>query len=99
MTGAPPETAERDRHRQRRVAGGMALAVLATLYGPGSGNWLISIVMIAIGGVIPPGDYAALTAAGAAAIFPPGTVIAEAAAKLIRALNERLGYAARQAAE
>ncbi|MDP4005199.1 methylmalonyl-CoA mutase [Methylobacterium sp. NEAU K] len=56
-------------------------------------------VMIAIGGVIPPGDYDALTAAGAAAIFPPGTVIAEAAAKLIRALNDRLGYAARQAAE
>ncbi|WP_182177648.1 methylmalonyl-CoA mutase [Methylobacterium radiotolerans] len=56
-------------------------------------------VMIAIGGVIPPGDYEALTAAGAAAIFPPGTVIAEAAAKLIRALNERLGYQARQAAE
>ncbi|MGU3666053.1 methylmalonyl-CoA mutase [Methylobacterium sp. A49B] len=56
-------------------------------------------VMIAIGGVIPPGDYEALTAAGAAAIFPPGTVIAEAAAKLIRALNDRLGYGARQAAE
>ncbi|MCJ2064456.1 methylmalonyl-CoA mutase [Methylobacterium sp. J-088] len=56
-------------------------------------------VMIAIGGVIPPGDYAALTEAGAAAIFPPGTVIAEAAVKLIRALNERLGYEARQAAE
>ena len=56
-------------------------------------------VMIAIGGVIPPGDYDALTAAGAAALFPPGTVIAEAAAKLIRALNERLGYGARQAAE
>ncbi|WCS26963.1 methylmalonyl-CoA mutase [Methylobacterium sp. NMS14P] len=56
-------------------------------------------VMIAIGGVIPPGDYEALTAAGAAAIFPPGTVIAEAAAKLIRALNERLGYEVRQAAE
>ncbi|KOX60709.1 methylmalonyl-CoA mutase [Streptomyces purpurogeneiscleroticus] len=56
-------------------------------------------VMIAIGGVIPPGDYEALTAAGAAAIFPPGTVIAEAAVKLIRALNDRLGYAARQAAE
>ncbi|CAM2914287.1 MULTISPECIES: methylmalonyl-CoA mutase [Methylobacterium] len=56
-------------------------------------------VMIAIGGVIPPGDYDALVAAGASAIFPPGTVIAEAAVKLIRALNERLGYAARQAAE
>ncbi|AYO82241.1 methylmalonyl-CoA mutase [Methylobacterium brachiatum] len=56
-------------------------------------------VMIAIGGVIPPGDYDALVVAGASAIFPPGTVIAEAAVKLIRALNERLGYAARQAAE
>ncbi|MCJ2060951.1 methylmalonyl-CoA mutase [Methylobacterium sp. J-048] len=56
-------------------------------------------VMIAIGGVIPPGDYDALVAAGASAIFPPGTVIAEAAVKLIRALNERLGYGARQAAE
>ncbi|MFD1747553.1 NAD(P)(+) transhydrogenase (Re/Si-specific) subunit beta [Rhizobium helianthi] len=31
---------------------GMALAVLATLYGPGSGNWLISLVMIAAGGAI-----------------------------------------------
>ncbi|WP_127109816.1 NAD(P)(+) transhydrogenase (Re/Si-specific) subunit beta [Pararhodobacter zhoushanensis] len=31
---------------------GMGLAVLATLYGPGSGNWLISIVMIAVGGAI-----------------------------------------------
>ena len=31
---------------------GMALAVLATIYGPGSGNWLISAVMIAAGGAI-----------------------------------------------
>ncbi|MDP3263356.1 MAG: NAD(P)(+) transhydrogenase (Re/Si-specific) subunit beta [Tabrizicola sp.] len=31
---------------------GMALAVAATLYGPGAGNWLISVVMIAIGGAI-----------------------------------------------
>jgi NAD(P) transhydrogenase subunit beta len=31
---------------------GMALAVLATLFGPGAGNWLLSIVMIAIGGAI-----------------------------------------------
>ncbi|MDO9427265.1 MAG: methylmalonyl-CoA mutase family protein, partial [Methylobacterium sp.] len=56
-------------------------------------------VMIVIGGVIPPGDYPALYAAGASAIFPPGTVIAEAAVKLIEELNDRLGYAARQAAE
>ncbi|OYW59952.1 MAG: NAD(P) transhydrogenase subunit beta [Rhodobacterales bacterium 12-65-15] len=31
---------------------GMALAVAATLYGPGAGNWLISVVMIAAGGAI-----------------------------------------------
>ena len=31
---------------------GMALAVLATLFGPGAGNWLLSVIMIAIGGTI-----------------------------------------------
>ena len=31
---------------------GMALAVAATLYGPGAGNWLISLVMVAVGGAI-----------------------------------------------
>ncbi|MDQ1902302.1 NAD(P)(+) transhydrogenase (Re/Si-specific) subunit beta [Paracoccus sp. WLY502] len=31
---------------------GMALAVLATLIGPGAGNWFLSLVMIAIGGAI-----------------------------------------------
>ena len=31
---------------------GMGLAVLATLMGPGAGNWLISVVMIAAGGAI-----------------------------------------------
>ena len=56
-------------------------------------------VMIVVGGVIPPGDYDALHAAGASAIFPPGTVIAEAAVKLLGELNERLGYGERQAAE
>jgi H+-translocating NAD(P) transhydrogenase subunit beta len=29
---------------------GMGLAVLATLFGPGAGNWLLSVIMIAIGG-------------------------------------------------
>ncbi len=56
-------------------------------------------VMIVVGGVIPPGDFAALRQAGASAIFPPGTVIAEAASSLIDELNGRLGYAAREAAE
>ena len=56
-------------------------------------------IMIVVGGVVPPGDYDALYAAGASAIFPPGTVIADAAEKLLHELNGRLGYGARQAAE
>src|SRR5580698_8274135 len=40
-------------------------------------------IMIVVGGVVPPQDYEALTKAGAEAIFPPGTVIAEAAEKLL----------------
>ncbi|MGL6210003.1 MAG: NAD(P)(+) transhydrogenase (Re/Si-specific) subunit beta, partial [Paracoccaceae bacterium] len=31
---------------------GMGLAVLATIYGPGSGNWAVSVVMIGLGGAI-----------------------------------------------
>jgi methylmalonyl-CoA mutase len=49
-------------------------------------------IMIVVGGVVPPQDYDALMKAGAEAIFPPGTVIAEAAAKLLKTLNERLGH-------
>ena len=49
-------------------------------------------IMIVVGGVIPPGDFDELYAAGATAIFPPGTVIADAAVGLVRKLAERLGY-------
>jgi methylmalonyl-CoA mutase len=49
-------------------------------------------IMIVIGGVIPPQDYDALYKAGAEAIFPPGTVIADAAEELINKLNQRLGH-------
>jgi methylmalonyl-CoA mutase len=51
-----------------------------------------SDIMIVVGGVVPPQDYAALKAAGAEAIFPPGTVIAEAAESLLMTLNRRLGH-------
>ncbi|HYF55856.1 MAG TPA: cobalamin-dependent protein, partial [Salinarimonas sp.] len=56
-------------------------------------------IMIVVGGVIPPGDFDALLEAGASAIFPPGTVIADAAEKLLHELSARLGYGPRQAAE
>jgi methylmalonyl-CoA mutase len=49
-------------------------------------------IMIVVGGVIPAGDFDELYAAGAAAIFPPGTVIADAAIGLLQKLAERLGY-------
>jgi methylmalonyl-CoA mutase len=55
-------------------------------------------IMIVVGGVVPPQDCEALHRAGAEAIFPPGTVITDAAEALLRRLNERLGHA-RNAAE
>jgi methylmalonyl-CoA mutase len=55
-------------------------------------------IMIVVGGVVPPQDYEDLKRAGAEAIFPPGTVIAEAAETLLHKLNQRLGHG-QQAAE
>jgi len=49
-------------------------------------------IMIVVGGVIPPGDFEELYRAGATAIYPPGTVIADAAIGLLHKLAERLGY-------
>ncbi|MEM8689288.1 MAG: cobalamin-dependent protein, partial [Pseudomonadota bacterium] len=50
-------------------------------------------IMVVVGGVIPPQDFDALKQAGAAAIFPPGTVISTAAQDLIRQLSAERGYA------
>ncbi len=54
-------------------------------------------ILIVVGGVIPPQDYDELYKAGATAIFPPGTVIGEAAMSLIAELNKVLGYASEAA--
>ncbi len=43
-------------------------------------------ILIVVGGVIPEQDFEELRAAGAAAIFPPGTVIATAALQVLEAL-------------
>ncbi len=51
-------------------------------------------ILITVGGVIPPADFDALIDAGAAAIFPPGTIISDAAVNLLAKLNKALGYAA-----
>ncbi|MDE0677288.1 MAG: methylmalonyl-CoA mutase [Acidimicrobiaceae bacterium] len=44
-------------------------------------------ILIVVGGVIPTQDFDALRTAGAAAIYPPGTVIAEAAAEMLDLLE------------
>ncbi|MFN8829863.1 MAG: methylmalonyl-CoA mutase [Labrys sp. (in: a-proteobacteria)] len=49
-------------------------------------------ILIVVGGVIPSQDHDALKAAGAAAIFPPGTVISEAAGSLLATLARHLGH-------
>jgi len=54
-------------------------------------------ILIVVGGVIPPQDYDELYKAGAEAIFPPGTVIGEAAMSLLATLNKQLGYASEAA--
>ncbi len=50
-------------------------------------------IMIVAGGVIPPQDFDKLYEAGAEAIFPPGTVIADAAAELLEKLLPETGQA------
>src|SRR5271165_1563458 len=74
------------------AAGHLALvpALKSALGAVGMGD-----AMIVVGGVIPEQDFAPLRAAGADAIFPPGTVVPQAAQQLIEQLNERLGYSQR----
>ena len=47
-------------------------------------------IMVIVGGVIPPQDYQLLFDAGAAAVFGPGTIIAEAAAEILYILINEL---------
>jgi methylmalonyl-CoA mutase len=49
-------------------------------------------IMIVVGGVIPPQDVPTLLEMGAAAVFPPGTVIPDAAYDLVRRLSADLGH-------
>ncbi|MBN8915612.1 MAG: methylmalonyl-CoA mutase, partial [Rhizobiales bacterium] len=62
-------------------------ALKAALEAEGRGD-----IMVVVGGVVPPQDYEALKAFGAEAIFPPGTVIADAAKELLGTLSHRLGH-------
>jgi methylmalonyl-CoA mutase len=49
-------------------------------------------IMIVVGGVIPPDDVPTLLEMGAAAVYPPGTVIAESALELLDKLSQKLQH-------
>jgi methylmalonyl-CoA mutase len=49
-------------------------------------------IMIVVGGVIPPQDVPTLLEMGATAVFPPGTVIPDAAYDLVKRLSAELGH-------
>jgi methylmalonyl-CoA mutase len=46
-------------------------------------------ILLVVGGIIPPQDHAELHRDGVAAIFSPGTVIAEAALQLLNLLENQ----------
>jgi methylmalonyl-CoA mutase len=97
LFATPAETAQEAVAKDVHVIGASSLAaghltlipeLKAELEKRGRGD-----IMIVVGGVIPKGDFEALKAAGARLIFPPGTVVADAATAILDALNADLGYA------
>jgi len=54
-------------------------------------------ILIVVGGVVPPADIPTLREAGAAAVFPPGTVIARAAGRLLDEIERTFGDASEPA--
>jgi methylmalonyl-CoA mutase len=102
LFATPAETARRAVAENAHVVGASSLAAGHLTLVPELQAELKKLgredIMIVVGGVIPPGDVAALKAAGARLVFPPGTVIADAAIAVLEALNEELGYTQGEAA-
>jgi methylmalonyl-CoA mutase len=96
LFSTPEEVARQAADNDVHVVGVSSLAAGHLTLVPALRNALAEVgrpdIMIVVGGVIPPGDFDELYAAGATAIFPPGTVIADAAIGLLQKLAERLGY-------
>ncbi len=91
LFSTPEETARQAVENDVHVVGVSSLAAGHLTLVPELKKALVALsrddILIVVGGVIPPGDYAALIEAGATAIFPPGTVIADAADELLDALS------------
>jgi methylmalonyl-CoA mutase len=99
LFATPEEVAALAARKQAHIVGISSLAAghlaLVPALKKALGKIGLEETLIVVGGVIPEQDFQALRDAGAEAIFPPGTVIAEAAQELLERLNERLGYSQR----
>ncbi|MFI4933140.1 MAG: methylmalonyl-CoA mutase [Caulobacterales bacterium] len=96
LFATPAETAKRAVESRAHVIGASSLAAGHLTLIPELKTELERLgrgdIMVVVGGVIPPGDIRALKDAGAALIFPPGAVIADAAIAILDELSQRLGY-------
>jgi methylmalonyl-CoA mutase len=96
LFSAPEEVARQAADNDVHVVGVSSLAAGHLTLVPALRDALAEVgrpdIMIVVGGVIPPGDFDELYAGGATAIFPPGTVIADAAIGLLQKLADRNGY-------
>ena len=90
----PEETARQAVENDVHVVGASSLAAGHLTLVPALRQQLDALgrpdILVVAGGVIPPNDHDALYAAGAAAIFGPGTVIPEAAKALLEQLLEQV---------
>jgi methylmalonyl-CoA mutase len=91
----PEETARQAVENDVHIVGASSLAAGHLTLVPALRQELDTLgrddILVVAGGVIPPQDHAALREAGAAAIFGPGTVIAEAALALLDELEAVIG--------
>ncbi|NMD54270.1 MULTISPECIES: methylmalonyl-CoA mutase [Tsukamurella] len=96
LFSTPEEVAQQAADNDVHVVGVSSLAAGHLTLVPALRDALAEVgrpdITIVVGGVIPPGDFDELYAAGASAIYPPGTVIADAAVNLLHELGNKLGY-------
>jgi methylmalonyl-CoA mutase len=99
LFATPEEVADLASKKRAHIVGVSSLAAGHLALAPALKRALAQVglgdAMIAVGGVIPEQDFKPLQDAGVDAIFPPGTVIADAAVRLLEQLNQRLGYSQR----
>ena len=92
LFSTPAETARQAVENDVHVVGASSLAAGHLTLVPELREALTALgrpdILVVVGGVIPSQDFDELRAAGAAAIYPPGTVIAQATAEMLDLLSE-----------